>query len=234
MHACSVMSDSLQSHGLQPTSLCPWDFPGKNTGVVAISCSRGSSWPRDWIHVSCISCIGRWILYHWATREACIEAHKAYKSNHALYPCLWELALFLVQKRETFSLTLGFSAKKANPSELHSSWTSQKFRTIRVITTLITLCWCWGMWSCSCEKQPHSRALLCHWEHLLWVHWYLEPACCMSTVAVSNVCTLASTDQEDSFLSFWRPSLPQDVPKQNLLCHIDYILCYVKKGLIFF
>ena len=23
--------------------LCPWDFPGKNTGVVAISFSRGSS-----------------------------------------------------------------------------------------------------------------------------------------------------------------------------------------------
>ena len=32
--SCSVMSDSLQPHGLQPTRLlCPWDFPGKNTGV---------------------------------------------------------------------------------------------------------------------------------------------------------------------------------------------------------
>ena len=31
---CSVMSDSWQSHGLQPTRLlCPWDFPGKSTGV---------------------------------------------------------------------------------------------------------------------------------------------------------------------------------------------------------
>ena len=30
----SVMSDSLQPHGLQPTRLlCPWDSPGKNTGV---------------------------------------------------------------------------------------------------------------------------------------------------------------------------------------------------------
>ena len=33
---------------LQPSSLlCPWDFPGKNTGVVAISFSRGSSQTRD-------------------------------------------------------------------------------------------------------------------------------------------------------------------------------------------
>ena len=30
----SVMSDSYQPHGLQPTRLlCPWDFPGKSTGV---------------------------------------------------------------------------------------------------------------------------------------------------------------------------------------------------------
>ena len=30
----SAVSDSLQSHGLQPARLfCPWDFPGKNTGV---------------------------------------------------------------------------------------------------------------------------------------------------------------------------------------------------------
>ena len=32
--SCSVMPDSLQPHGLQPTRiLCPWDFPGKDSGV---------------------------------------------------------------------------------------------------------------------------------------------------------------------------------------------------------
>ena len=34
---------------------------------VAISFSRGSSPPMDW---TCVSCIDRWILYHWATRQA--------------------------------------------------------------------------------------------------------------------------------------------------------------------
>ena len=30
----SVASDSVRPHGLQPTRLlCPWDFPGKSTGV---------------------------------------------------------------------------------------------------------------------------------------------------------------------------------------------------------
>ena len=33
---------------------------------VAIASSRGSSWPRDQTHVSCIV---RWILYYWATKE---------------------------------------------------------------------------------------------------------------------------------------------------------------------
>ena len=34
---------------------------------LSISSSRGSSWPRD---QTCVSCIGRWILYHWDTWEA--------------------------------------------------------------------------------------------------------------------------------------------------------------------
>ena len=34
---------------------------------VAISFSRGSSWPRDWNLIFCISCTGRWILYHRTT-----------------------------------------------------------------------------------------------------------------------------------------------------------------------
>ena len=37
---------------------------------VDISFSRGSSWPRDWTWISCLSCIGRWVLYQlrpWAS-----------------------------------------------------------------------------------------------------------------------------------------------------------------------
>ena len=34
LYACLVIFDPLQPHGLQPTRfLCPWDFPGKDTGV---------------------------------------------------------------------------------------------------------------------------------------------------------------------------------------------------------
>ena len=59
------MSNSLRPHGLQPARLLgPWDFPGKNTGVVATSYWRGSSWSRDWTCFSCNSCICRQVLYH--------------------------------------------------------------------------------------------------------------------------------------------------------------------------
>ena len=39
------MSDSVQPHQRQPTRLPhPWDSPGKNTGVVAISFSNEWKW----------------------------------------------------------------------------------------------------------------------------------------------------------------------------------------------
>ena len=41
---------------------------------VAISFSRGSSWPRIQTY---ISCIGRWILYHWASKKSCLNHSKS-------------------------------------------------------------------------------------------------------------------------------------------------------------
>ena len=64
VHVCSVVSISLQPPGLLPARLlCPWDSPGKNTKVDSHSFSKGSSWLRD---RTCISCIGRQILYYCA------------------------------------------------------------------------------------------------------------------------------------------------------------------------
>ena len=42
-------------HGILQGRILEW---------VAIFFSRGSSQPRDWTHISCVSCIGRWVLYH--------------------------------------------------------------------------------------------------------------------------------------------------------------------------
>ena len=49
--------------------LSPWVFQARMLEWIAISSSRGSSRPRI-EPVPPASCIGRWILYHCATREA--------------------------------------------------------------------------------------------------------------------------------------------------------------------
>ena len=68
MHACTVVFDSLWPHGLQPTtSSIQGICQARILGWAAMPSSRTSSWPRDW---TSISCIGRLILYCWATREA--------------------------------------------------------------------------------------------------------------------------------------------------------------------
>ena len=51
----------LRPHGPMPARLlCPWDSPGKNTGVGSHFLPHGSLQPRD---RTCVSCIGRQILY---------------------------------------------------------------------------------------------------------------------------------------------------------------------------
>ena len=56
---CIPLGSSV--HGILRARILEW---------VTISSSRGSSWPRDQTQVSCVSFIGRQILYHWATWEA--------------------------------------------------------------------------------------------------------------------------------------------------------------------
>ena len=51
---CSLPGSSV--HGISQARVLEW---------VAISSSRGSSWPRDQTHVSYFSCFGWWVLYHW-------------------------------------------------------------------------------------------------------------------------------------------------------------------------
>ena len=58
-------------HGLLPIRLlCPWDFPGKNTGVGCHFLLQGTFLTQGLNTQTHVSCIGRKILYGWATREA--------------------------------------------------------------------------------------------------------------------------------------------------------------------
>ena len=60
-----------QPQGPQHTRLlCPWDCPGKTTGVGCHSLLQGIFPTQGSTHISCFSCIGRGILYHCITWEA--------------------------------------------------------------------------------------------------------------------------------------------------------------------
>ena len=79
----SVMSDSMQPHGLQPARLLsPWDFSGKNTGVGCHALLPGSSRPRDQTHVSCLA---GGFFTHWASGEAPILTWSPSKGSISKY-----------------------------------------------------------------------------------------------------------------------------------------------------
>ena len=60
--SCSVVPDSLRPHGLEPARpLCPWDSPGKNTGVDCHDLLQGIFPTQGW-NPSLLHC--RQILYH--------------------------------------------------------------------------------------------------------------------------------------------------------------------------
>ena len=68
-HMCSVTQSCptlLKPHGLWPLPrlLCPWDSPGKNSGVGCHFLLQGIFQPRNQTH---IPCMGRQIPYHWVT-----------------------------------------------------------------------------------------------------------------------------------------------------------------------
>ena len=65
---------------------CPWDSPGKNTGVVAIPFSRGSSWHRGW----------NWVgLLHFGQIPYHLRHQESLKSGSKLTLPIKSLTLFI-------------------------------------------------------------------------------------------------------------------------------------------
>ena len=81
-HCCcclvvSIVSDSVQPYGLQPTRLlCPWDSPGRNTGVGCRALLQGI-FPTQGSNLGLLHC--RQSLY----RRAIMEAHNRHWELHS-------------------------------------------------------------------------------------------------------------------------------------------------------
>ena len=109
MHACyvaSVVSDSLWPHGPYPARLlCPWNSPGKNTGVgchallQGIFPTQGSNPHLLWLlHY-------RRILYCWATRKALDSVHHPTKAAKVWRLCkVTSCSVFSVRQLKRLNL----------------------------------------------------------------------------------------------------------------------------------
>ena len=112
--------DSLKPHGLYPSwLLCLWDFPGKILEWVAISFSQGSSRLRLRTHVCCI---GRQILYYWATRSKLIwDMRVNILSSMYWATCALEIVQYVVIESLSHGRLL-LQLHGLYPARLFSSW----------------------------------------------------------------------------------------------------------------
>ena len=113
------MSKSLQPHGLcsLPGSFVHGISQARILEWVVISFSRESSQPRD---QTCVSCIGRQILYHWAIQEV-----------HCLVITIWNLA--------SYCISIGFPCLLPVPSSANRATCSLWRRTLHTGGVGLTL-----------------------------------------------------------------------------------------------
>ena len=133
-------------------------FQARILEQVAIPFSRGSSCPRDW---TCISCIGRWILYHGATWEA-----------HRGFCCETYFGSYLYWTPLIFSFLLS-----NNMDHLELLWGVFKMVHMRILNSINGKCW---------VKQPVWSTLVLSWiecpcrslltrlatNSVKWTEWY--------------------------------------------------------------
>ena len=97
-------------HGISQARVLEW---------VAISFSRGSSWPRDRTCASCISCTGRWILYH---------------LSHLGSPCQVSKKKFIIPTATIYGLGLkhitGRGLSLLLLLEISNSWRAKRYLTV--------------------------------------------------------------------------------------------------------
>ena len=103
LSGCSV-------HGVLQARILEW---------VAMPSSRGSLQPRGWAcisHVSCISCIDRQVLYHWASKEAHLRTMTSYQTKNR------RKISSLVRIMTQIYITTDIYQTSQNPSQLLIVW----------------------------------------------------------------------------------------------------------------
>ena len=100
--SCSVVSDSLWPHGLQPAKLLSMDFPGKNTGVDCHALLQ-RIFPTQRLNLSLLHC--KWILYHLSYRKDPYSLLKIYFNQTMSYIlCIYYFIFIMIYYLISISL----------------------------------------------------------------------------------------------------------------------------------
>ena len=107
---------------------------------VAMPSSRGSSQPRDWTLVSCVSCIGRRVLYHWCHLGRLTENIKDPPRSY-LFSQEWPDEMYLLLYQKNRSIVSPHHLRALTHSDL-SYW---KFSSMLwwSLSSLLSLMWCY-------------------------------------------------------------------------------------------
>ena len=142
--SCSVVSDSVTlwsvaCHGYSVHGI----FQARILEQVAISCSRWSSWPRDWTQIPCIA---RQILYHWSTWESICPL----LISSSIFDTLWPGGLiFWHHIFCLFILSMGFSRQEYQSGLLFPSPVDLVLSELFTMTCLRLPCMAWPIASLS-------------------------------------------------------------------------------------
>ena len=99
----SVMSNPLRPHGLQPTRLlCPWNSPGKNTGVGSNYLLQGI-FPTQGLNLGLLHC--RWTRNHLNHQGSPNAGLAAVGCKPLLISCLQSLSAVIWEPKKVISAT---------------------------------------------------------------------------------------------------------------------------------
>ena len=135
--SCSVMSNSLRPHGLQPTRLLrPWDFPGKSTGVGC----------------HCLLCNA---CYNLINFESAKWKKPTTKTIYCMVPFMWNVRI------SESTTDLFKTGKGVQQVCIPSLWLFNLFNRIHLVKCQAGWITSWNQdfW----EKCQHSE--ICRWYH---------------------------------------------------------------------
>ena len=126
------MSDFLRHHGLQPTRLlCPWDCPGKNTGVGSHSLLQGI-FPTQGSNPNLLHC--RQIIYCLSHQGNPLSWHKVAQSCPTLWTPWTYTVNGILQARILEWVAIPFSRGSSQPRD----WTQVSHIAGRFFTSWAT------------------------------------------------------------------------------------------------